>query len=678
MSHKKWIIADGDKDKASALSEKLNIDPLIAFLLVSRGIDDELTATGFLTDSIAYGSPFSFKDMDKAVDRINAALDMNERICIYGDYDCDGVTATALLYSFFESIGADVIYYIPNRLTEGYGMNKSAIDIIKSKGTDLIVTVDNGISALDEAEYIYSLGMELVITDHHQIGESLPRAEAVVNPHRADNKIRFRDFAGVGVAFKLACALFDGDVYELMEQYADLVALGTIGDVVALKDENRGFVKAGLNLINSDSRIGLAMLKKAAGGSDDISAVDAAFQLCPRINAAGRMDDAAKAVELLICEDYEEAQLKAEQLNLENVHRHEVESNILDDIKAKVEKHHSLVDDRVIVIDGNGYHKGVIGIVASHLVSMFGKPAIVIGVDEITGEGTGSARSIDGFNIFEAVSACSACLTHFGGHPLAAGLGIHSDSILDFRKAINAYAEKTMPVMPAESLKIDIKISPFYLDTDLVDNLKILEPYGAENMQPVFGLFNMILESVTPIGDDKHIRLDVSKKGKSFRVVKFRTTADDFPYAKGDHIDLAVKISKNLYKGRYYLSIQAVDIRKHGIDDDKFFKEKSDYELFRLGNKNETELYPTREVCSVVYKYLRQLGGYKYSLEDLYFALNQTVTYGQLCYALDAFCEAGLIAKEKTISLNQVSGKADLENTVVLKELKGRVQLERE
>ena len=204
MSHKKWIVADGDKDKASALSEKLNIDPLIAFLLVSRGIDDELTATGFLADNTAYSSPFSLKDMDKAVDRINAALDSNQRVCIYGDYDCDGVTSTALLYSFFESIGADVIYYIPDRLTEGYGMNKSAIDIIKSKGTDLIVTVDNGISAIDEAEYIYSLGMELIVTDHHQIGEVLPRAEAVINPHREDNEIRFRDFAGVGVAFKLA------------------------------------------------------------------------------------------------------------------------------------------------------------------------------------------------------------------------------------------------------------------------------------------------------------------------------------------------------------------------------------------------------------------------------------------------------------------------------------------
>lgn len=676
MSHKKWIVADGDKDKASALSEKLNIDPLIAFLLVSRGIDDELTAAGFLTDSTAYSSPFSLKDMDKAVSRINAALDKNERICIYGDYDCDGVTATALLYSFFESIGADVIYYIPNRLTEGYGMNKSAIDIIKSKGTDLIVTVDNGISAVGEADYIYSLDMELVITDHHQIGAVLPRAEAVINPHREDNDIRFRDFAGVGVAFKLACALFEGDSLELAEQYADLVALGTIADVVSLKEENRSLVKAGIELINSNSRIGLAMLKKAAGSSDDVSAVDVAFQLCPRINAAGRMDDASKAVELLICEDYEEAQLRAEQLNLENAHRHEVEANIIDDIRKKIEKNHSLVDDRVIVIDGNGYHKGVIGIVAAHLVSAYGKPVIVIGFDE-NGDGTGSARSVDGFNIFEAISACSELLTHFGGHPLAAGLGINRDNIDAFRNGINKYAEKNSAVMPCENLKIDMKISPFYIDIDLVDNLKALEPYGADNAQPVFGLFNVVLEEITSIGDGKHIRLEISKKGRSFRVVKFKTSAEEFPYSKGEHIDLAVKLSKNFYKGRFYVSIQAVDIRKNGIDDDKFLKEKSDYELFKLGSKNETELYPTRQVCSVIYKYLRQSGGYNYTLEDLYFALGQTVTYGQLCYAIDAFCEAGLITKNKCILLNSVSQKADLDGTAVLKELKGRMQLER-
>lgn len=674
MAHKRWIVADADKDKASALSEKLNIDALVAFLLVSRGIDDELMASSFLSDNATFSSPFSLKDMDKAVSRINLALDNNERICVYGDYDCDGVTSTALLLSFFESLGADVTYYIPNRIDEGYGMNLEAIDNIKAMGTDLIVTVDNGISAIEEAEYIYSLGMELVVTDHHQVGSVLPRAEAVVNPHRDDNDIRFTDLAGVGVAFKLACAIYDGEVDELLEQYADLVAIGTIGDVVPLRDENRTFVKAGLNLINSDSRLGVVALRKAAGNSENIlSATDVAFQLCPRINAAGRMDHASKALELLICDDYELAEEKAFQLNTENVHRHEVEQNILDNIKKLVEDNPSLVDDRVIVIDGKGYHHGVVGIVASHIVSMYGKPAIIIGVDEQTNEGTGSARSVDGFNIFDAISSCKDLLSHFGGHPLAAGLGIDADDIPEFRRRINDFAKNNYKVMPSESLKLDIKISPFYLDNALVDSLSALEPFGADNSQPIFGLFNMQLENIVPIGDGKHTRFELSKKGKLFKVVMFQTPPESLPYSKGDKLDFAVKISKNLFKGKYYLSIQAVDVRRNGINDDKYFTEKADYEQFKLGDKPVTEQYPDRQVCSTVYKHLRSKNGYNASIDDLYFELQNDLTYAQLCYALDAFCEAGLITKTTRITLNQITGKANLEETNVLKALKGRI-----
>lgn len=677
MSHKRWIVADADKEKASLLSEKLNIDPFIAFLLVSRGIDDELSASDFINSGCTFTSPYSLKDMDKAVSRINEALEKDEKICIYGDYDCDGVTSTALLYTFFESIGADVIYFIPNRLTDGYGMNMSAIDKIKEQGTVLIITVDNGISAIDEAEYIYSLGMELVVTDHHQIGDALPRACAVVNPHREDNDIKFREFAGVGVAFKLACALYDGDVSEMLEQYADLVAIGTIGDVVPLKSENRAFVKYGLELINNDSRIGIAALRQAAGNSeDDISSVDVAFQLCPRINAAGRMDHASKAVELLISDDYEEARFKAEQLNLENNHRHEVESNILDDIKQRIADYPELVENRVIVIAGENYHHGVIGIVASHIVSAYGKPAIIIGIDE-DGKCTGSARSVDGFNIFDAISSCSDLLTHFGGHPLAAGLGIVKENIDAFRECINDYAVRKYEVMPACSLRLDCKLSPFYLNTDLVDNLSSLEPYGADNAQPVFGLFNVTLVSVTPIGEGKHIRLEVQKKGKNFKIVKFKTTVDEFPYKAGDSIDVAIKVSKNYFKGRYYLSIRAEDIRPNGIDDDKYFKEKNEFELFKLGHNGDVSLYPNRDICGDIYRFLKQNKGWQYSFDDLYFAVKQSVTYGQLFFALEAFCEAGLISRDgEKVILNQTEGKVSLDETNIMKTLKGRLKID--
>lgn len=673
MTYKKWVIETADKEKASALSEKLNIDPFLSYLLAVRGINDELSVLEFLSDSVRLVSPFLFADMDKAVSCINLALERDEKICIYGDYDCDGVTATALLFTFLESMGADVIYFIPDRLTDGYGMNCDAIDKIHSLGTDLIVTVDNGISAINEAEYIYSLGMELVVTDHHQIGEVLPKAEAVVNPHREENKILFRDFAGVGVAFKLVCAMYDGDTDDLLEQYADLVTIGTIGDVVPLVGENRSLVKSGLSLINNDTRIGLSALKELACSKEkELTAGDVAYQICPRINAAGRMDKASIAVELLISDDYETAKVRAQQLCDENEHRHQVENNISEDIENKIRENPSLAEDRVIVIDGSGYHKGVIGISASHISDVYSKPAIVIGIDE-NGDGTGSARSIEGFNIFEAISSCDDLLTHFGGHPLAAGLGINGSDISEFRRRINEYAEKYYSVMPVDTLHIDCKLSPFYLTVDLVDSISRLEPYGERNKQPVFGIFNMTLCSVTPVGDGRHIRIEASKKGKIFRIVLFRTTLDEFPYKQGDILDFAVRISKNLFKGRYYLSIQAVDVRKSGSDTDKFFLEKNDYQLFFLGDKNKTALYPERNDCSVIYKFLKQNDGWNYTTEDLYFAMDQRVTYGQLCFALDAFEESGLISRNNGITLNKVSGKTDLESTKVLKTLKGRL-----
>ena len=313
MAYRKWIIADADKEKASFISEKFNIDPFVSFLLASRGIDNELAVSDFLSDTVKLFDPFCLKDMDKAVERINRAIDNGEKITVYGDYDCDGITSTVLLYSFLSSLGADADYYIPSRESEGYGLNKDAIKNLCEKGTRLIVTVDNGISAFDEAEYIYSLGMELVVTDHHSVSDRLPRAEAVVNPHRKDNEACFEDLAGVGVAFKLACALY-GDAQEIISEYADLAALGTIADIVPLVSENRCIVKAGLKLINSSSRAGISALKNASGFfGRNMTSTDVVFVLAPRINATGRIESASKSVELLLQENYDRCTLAVRQ-----------------------------------------------------------------------------------------------------------------------------------------------------------------------------------------------------------------------------------------------------------------------------------------------------------------------------------------------------------------------------
>ena len=674
MAIKKWVIRQADKERASQISEKFNIDPFVAFLMVSRGIVDDIDVVNFMTDEFMLSSPFDMADMDEAVFTVSEAIENGDKICVYGDYDCDGVTSTTLLVDFLRSKGADVCYYIPSRETEGYGLNNSAIDEIARWGVNLIITVDNGISAFDEAEHIYELGMSLVVTDHHQLTDGkLPKAEAVVNPHREDNVMDFRDFCGVGVAFKFAVAMDEDNVEDIVERYIDLVAIGTIADVMPLKEENRAFVRRGLQKLNNNPRKSLAPLIKR--NSNEITSQDIAFQICPRINAMGRMGDAKRAVEFLLCDDAAQAVSACNFLDEENANRQQVEQEIIEDVKKQIKKNTRLVASPVIVVAGKGYHHGVIGIVAAHILEKYGKPTFVIGIDE-NGIARGSARSVEGFNIFEALTACSDDMIQFGGHPLAAGITLKEDMIEKFSADINEFAIKTYPVMPQVELTLDFKLAPSYLNLDLVDSLSVLEPYGAGNSQAVFGIYKLRLLGVTPLSEGKHIRLDLQKKDTKIRVVKFSTPYDDFPYKPGDELNLAVKVSKNAYNGKMYLSVQAVDIRLSSLDEDKYFAEKSAYDLYRYTGKVDESLYPTREDCAFVYKYLKKNNGYPYSLENLYLRLQNNMTYGKLMFALKAFSQGGLINYKKGITLNTVKEKVNLEETSILKALKGRLKIE--
>lgn len=675
MSHKRWLIANADKEKASAISEKFNMDAFVAYLLVARGFDDELKVSEFISSSVRISDPFELSGMDDAVDRIEQAVSLGEKITVYGDYDCDGVTATALLYSLLSDMGADVDYYIPSRETEGYGLNKDAVKKIADSGTKLIITVDNGISAVEETEYAYSLGMELVITDHHQIPPNIPSAAAVVNPHLQDDKLPFTDFSGVGVAFKLACALY-GDTDDILYRYADLAAIGTIADIMPLCGENRAIVKAGIKLINEYPRHGIEALLKAAGADGkEITSTDIAFTVCPRINATGRIEHAAKAVELLVSAETEKASFIAEQLIINNTHRQEIEQEIFEDAVKQISEKPSLSSQRVIVVSGEGYHQGVVGIVASRLCEKYEKPAIVIGTDN--GAARGSARSIDGFNIFEAISSCSDLLTHFGGHPGAAGLSLSADDVDEFRKRINEYAAEKYPAMPPQTINIDFKISPFYLSVDLAKELRLLEPYGEGNKRAVFALMNLTLVNVVPMGNGKHIRLECEKKGKKIRIVKFGTSPENFPFISGEKIDAAVKIGVNPYNGREYLSVQAVDIRKSGMDEDAYFAQKEEYELFLADKNNSESVYPDRNICAAVYKALRKRQNVYTDADSLYFSLTD-VTYAQMMFALKAFYECSLISFENgAVKIKQTSGKADLSGTKTIKNLKGRLGIER-
>lgn len=672
MSRKKWITAPIDKDLAAQVAENHSLDPFTALILVSRGITEYEDVEDFFDTDFSFCDPYLIADMDKAALRIKRAIDNFEKICVYGDYDADGVTSTALMYSYLSSHGADVMYYIPDRITEGYGMSCSAVDKLHAQGVKLIVTVDNGVSAIEEIAYAKSLGIETVVTDHHMPGEQLPDAVAVVDPHREDCNLHFKDWAGVGVAFKTVCALENGDYSEILNEYADILAVGTVADVVDLKDENRAIVKYGVAKINANPCNGINALRQIAGVSDRaLNGVGITFSLAPRINAAGRMESAETALKLLLCEDLSAALGIAEQVDNCNKQRHISENEIMEEAVACIEADKRLKYAKVIVVCGENWHHGVIGIVAARITEKYGRPSIVITFDG--DKGTGSARSIEGFSVYDAIKACGDFLTHFGGHTMAAGLGIDRENVESFFRAINAYAlscEETVP-----TLMLDCKLNPAYINAQLAESLEALEPFGAGNPQPVFGIFGVRITGIKPVGDGKHLRISFTKGNTQFCAMKFSTTLKELPYREGDTVDLAVKIDKNEFRGEIRASVQIKDMRFSGIDEDKLFKSRALYEKYMRGETltcHEARfLTPSRDFLLGVFNFLKNYGGWQFGIESMLVRTNCPAE--NLCkmqISVDVLCELGLIRQEKGIILFDGGGKkADLSASAVLRDL---------
>ena len=672
MSRKKWITAPIDKDLAAQVAENHSLDPFTALILVSRGITEYEDVEDFFDTDFSFCDPYLIADMDKAALRIKRAIDNFEKICVYGDYDADGVTSTALMYSYLSSHGADVMYYIPDRITEGYGMSCSAVDKLHAQGVKLIVTVDNGVSAIEEIAYAKSLGIETVVTDHHMPGEQLPDAVAVVDPHREDCNLHFKDWAGVGVAFKTVCALENGDYSEILNEYADILAVGTVADVVDLKDENRAIVKYGVAKINANPCNGINALRQIAGVSDRaLNGVGITFSLAPRINAAGRMESAETALKLLLCEDLSAALGIAEQVDNCNKQRHISENEIMEEAVACIEADKRLKYAKVIVVCGENWHHGVIGIVAARITEKYGRPSIVITFDG--DKGTGSARSIEGFSVYDAIKACGDYLTHFGGHTMAAGLGIDRENVESFFRAINAYAlscEETVP-----TLMLDCKLNPAYINAKLAESLEALEPFGAGNPQPVFGIFGVRITGIKPVGDGKHLRISFTKGNTQFCAMKFSTTLKELPYREGDTVDLAVKIDKNEFRGEIRASVQIKDMRFSGIDEDKLFKSRALYEKYMRGETltcHEARfLTPSRDFLLGVFNFLKNYGGWQFGIESMLVRTNCPAE--NLCkmqISVDVLCELGLIRQERGIILFDGGGKkADLSASAVLRDL---------
>lgn len=677
MSRKKWCVSPIDKELASDIAAEFDIDPFIALLLVSRGITDDEEIERFFSDECILSDSYELKDMDKAVDRINEAIESGEKIAVYGDYDADGVTSTALMYLYLKKLGCDVITYIPDRNCEGYGLNLKAIKSLCESGVSLIITVDNGISAFEEANYIKSLGIDLVVTDHHKASDMIPEAVAVINPHRLDCPSSYKLWCGAGVAFKLICALSENRDIDCLELFSDIVALGTIGDVVPLVGENREIVKYGLRLINEGKNKGIRALKKVSGVDEkSINAASVAFSLVPRINAIGRMSHAHKAFELLMSDDSQKAEEIAQLVDKSNQDRQEIEKKIIAQAQQQLRDNPDMLCRRVLVFVGENWHGGVIGIVAARLVQQYGKPCFVITTD---GENAkGSARSIDGFSLYDAVSSAAPLLTHYGGHILAAGFSLKSENLEAFEKAMYDYA-KTIE-MPFATTQLDCRLRPEFINSDVLSVIAALEPFGAGNPQPIFGLYGMRLTSIQSIGSGKHLRLGIKKGECSLQALLFGVTAENFPYNTGDVVDLAVKLEKNEYMGQVRVSIYIKDIRMSGTDDERYLKSVRLYEKIktkeRITPKQAQFALVDRSYVADVYRFIKTKGGWKNDIDVLCYRLGGDGSNAcKVLVCIDVLTELGIFEKKDgTVLLADTGKKVNLEDSRLLEYLRQAAQ----
>jgi len=622
-----------------ALADETGLSEIMASLLFTRGYatKDQVHAF-FHQDATCLHDPFLMTDMKAAVERIELALQRKEKIAIYGDYDVDGVTSVSLLYLYLTSRGADVGYYIPSRMKEGYGLSNSAIDRLKELGVSLMITVDTGITAVDEIAYAANLGIETVVTDHHECREILPDAAAVVNPHRADDVYPFKELAGVGVVFKLICAYEMADcrkngtseidgVRRVCMEYADLVAIGTIADVMPVVNENRLIVTLGLQQLENTKRPGLKALMENASGSKSaepgkrvkkrkINSGFIGFTIAPRLNAAGRVSNATIAVELLLADRKDMAERLADELCDLNLQRQVEENRIAEEAYQKIEQTLDPKRDCVIVIDDDSWQQGIIGIVSSRITERYGLPSILISFDgSVQGEpmptdiGKGSGRSIKGLNLVEALIDSEELLVRFGGHELAAGLSIARCNIDAFRKKINAYAtEQLTEEMMCVSLDADREVEMDDLTMRLAQEIASMEPFGISNPVPNLILRDAKVVRVVSLGNGKHTKLILQKDGREISAVWFGMGGDQMPYEVGDIVDVLFQLNINEYQNVVSLQMLVQDIHYAVSYEQTYAESVNRYETIRAGGEysEEESVLPCRDDMVAVYTAVRR------------------------------------------------------------------------
>jgi len=557
---KNWkILSDSlDMNSVKALAAKAKVSQLYAVLLLNRGITEQNYEEFLKSSSDNFYNPFLLKDMDKAVDRIKKAIDKREKIVIYGDYDVDGITSVAMLLRYIRSLGGICAAYIPKREDEGYGLNCKAIEKIKKGGSSLIVTVDNGISAINEAVYAKEIGIDMVICDHHTCGDTIPEAIACVNPKRYDCEYPFKELSGAGVTFKLLCAL-SGNTQEIKEKYIEYAAIATVADVVSLQDENRSIVIEGMKKLQEQDIPWFDALSMVSGlEKENLSSYHIGFVISPRLNAAGRIKTAYEALWLIMEDDFEKAYKRAEQLNRDNEYRKSLGNNIYDEACELIEKE-GKAGRKVIVLAKEGWHPGVIGIIASKISDTYGKNVFLLSIEG--DEAKGSGRGIEGLNLYDSLNHCDTLLTKYGGHALAAGVSLPKKNIEEFEKRINEYADSVIEGEITGSINIDCRLSCEGSLLKLCDGIQKLEPFGTDNEKPVFAVFGARVRLFKKTKDGKHMMLKFEKNGKEFSAIAFGLGDYTDNMRIGDIISIAARLEKNEYMGHVIPQFHVLDIK---------------------------------------------------------------------------------------------------------------------
>lgn len=646
---KKWVYPEIKENIVHAMRLKTGLPRFVCILLANRGYTDtESIAALGATTTPALQNPLCFMDMPQAVETIREAIVFGQKICVYGDYDCDGVTATTILCSYLRSVGANATYYIPDRFSEGYGMNKTAIKRIADAGAELIITVDNGVTAFEEITYAKELGLQIIVTDHHSPRETLPDT-LVVNPHRADCPSTFKDIAGVGVAFYLVCALANRAAADMLDEYADILAVGTVADVVPLTGDNRYFVRAGLEKISKNSHIGLACLREIAEPGNRLTSRSLAFGIGPRINAAGRMENASEVVELLLSEDAARARKIALHLNELNEERKKIEENIVEAATAQLSAHPKLLQKRILVVAGEGWHQGIIGIAASRLTEQYGRPSIVFSIQN--GVAHGSARSIDGVSIINAISSCNNRLITYGGHEQAAGLSIAAEDIGWLIDALDAYCAAHYPIMPLPEVKLDCIVETDEVTIESVAKISELEPFGEGNPVPLFAISAAEIVDVDSLKQDKHQRVHFRKGNKYFSAMWFQMSSAAMPFTIGDRVDMLVQFEVGEYRNMPQLTTIIRDMKPAGFDAGSVSAEYERYLKYRRGECADENEMPTMSVSAAPVKRVYEVVEKRKRVtppEVVYMKLKlmgDPVSFDTVCIALDMLEEQGKLKK---------------------------------